>query len=117
MKKINLFIGGEYRDFYFGLGFLGNLLDKEGLMVHQIDDKIKENPFKWVPLIMFYSAAFGYARKSENAPFDSFDVADWIDNLEPNSTIIIDFFAAFRNSLQKDVPEQREQSKKKVTKK
>jgi len=118
MKKINLFIGNEYRDFYFGLGFLGNLLEKEGLMVHQIDEKIKENPFKWVPLIMFYSATFAYTRKNENAPFDAFDVSEWIDGLEPNSTVIVDFFEAFRNSLQKDVPMQpEEQTKKKVTKK
>ena len=67
---------------------------------------------------MFYSATFAYNRKNENAPFDAFDVSEWIDNLEPNSTVIVDFFEAFRNSLQKDVPmQQEEQTKKKVTKK
>lgn len=116
MKKINLQIGGEYRDFYFGLGFLGNLLEKENISMNEIDSKLIENPFKWIPLIMFYSASFGFTRKNEFATFDAFDVAEWIDEVGMDSEVIVSFFNAFKQSLTKDVPIQPE-VKKKVTKK
>jgi hypothetical protein len=117
MKKINLKIGGEYRDFYFGLGFLGNLLEKENIGINEIDEKLVNNPFKWMPLIMYYSLSFGYTRKGDFAPFDSFDVAEWIDEIGMDDTVIVDFFTAFRQSLTKDVPKDKEEGKKKVTKK
>jgi len=112
MKKINLQIGGQYRDFYFGLGFLGNLLDTENLAMNEIDSKIAENPFKWIPEIMYHSVSFGYLRNNEFIDFTSFDVADWIDadgGFECKNVTM--FFEAFRLSLVKDVPE----DKKKVT--
>lgn len=115
MRQIELEIGGEKRTFYFGIGFLGELLDKEGVSVGDIDTKIASNPFKWMPLIMYYSLAWGYVRKNEKPLFDAFSVAEWVDELGLESTVVIDFFKAFRQSLVKDVPEQ--EDKKKVTKK
>jgi hypothetical protein len=114
MKKINLQIGGQYRDFYFGLGFLGNLLDTENLAMNEIDSKLAENPFKWIPLIMYYSCAYGYKRKNELPLFDAFDMADWIDEAGMDSEVVVKFFEAFKQSLTKDVPQEKE-SKKKVT--
>jgi len=116
MKQITLNIGSEDRVFYFGLGFLGNLLESENIAMNEIDAKLAENPFKWIPLIMFYSCAFGYKRKNEFAPFDAFDVADWIDEIGMNSQVVTDFFKAFTQSLTKDVPVSKD-DKKKVTKK
>lgn len=115
MKQITLNIGGEDRIFYFGLGFLGNLLESENIAMTDIDDKIKENPFKWIPLIMFYSASFGFKRKNEFAPFDAFDVSEWIDEIGMDSEVVTSFFTAFTLSLTKDVPENKD--KKKVNKK
>jgi len=118
MKKINLHIGGEYRDFYFGLGFLGNLLEKTGVQMHEIDAKIQANPFKWMPEIMYHSLAYGYIRKNETPDFDVFTISDWIDDDGGfDSKSVVDFFTAFGQSLRKDVPEQKEEVKKKVTKK
>lgn len=112
MKQITLNIGGEDRVFYFGLGFLGNLLESENIAMNEIDAKLAENPFKWIPLIMFYSCAYGFKRKGEFAPFDAFSVSDWIDEVGIDSEVVTDFFKAFTQSLTKDVP----QDKKKVTK-
>lgn len=116
MKSIILNIGGKDRIFYFGLGFLGNFLEKENVEIYEIDEKIKGNPFKWMPLIMYYSLSFGFTRKNENPDFDVFDVSEWIDELGLDSTVVADFFTAFSKSLIKDVPTQPE-VKKKVTKK
>lgn len=116
MKQITLNLGGEERTFYFGLGFLGNLLEKENIGINEIDEKLVNNPFKWMPLIMYYSLVFGYTRKNEFAPFDAFDVAEWIDEIGIDDSTIVDFFNAFRQSLVKNVPLTKE-VKKKVVKK
>jgi len=112
MKQITLNIGGKERIFYFGLGFLGNFIEKSGVPMNEIDSKIAENPFKWIPEIMYHSVSFGYLRNNEFIDFTSFDVADWIDTdggFECKNVTM--FFEAFRLSLVKDVPE----DKKKVT--
>lgn len=117
MKQIILNIGGQDRTFYFGLGFLGNLIEKSGVGMNEIDTKIAENPFKWIPEIMFHSLSFGFIRKNEPFDFDAFDIAEWIDNdggFECEN--VKAFFDAFTQSLIKDVPAQPE-VKKKVTKK
>jgi hypothetical protein len=116
MNLIKLTIGGQEREFHFGLGFLGNLLESENIDFTEIDAKMAQNPFKWIPLIMYYSCAFGYKRKNEFAPFDTFDFAEWIDEIGLNDKVVTDFFEAFRLSLTKDVPESKD-VKKKVTKK
>jgi hypothetical protein len=115
MKQIELELGGEKRTFYFGLGFLGNLLEKENISIGEIDQKIIDNPFKWMPLIMYYSCAWGYTRKNEHPPFNVVNIIDWVDEAGIDGTIVIDFFNAFRQSLVKDVPQTND--KKKVTKK
>jgi hypothetical protein len=116
MKQITLNIGGEDRVFYFGLGFLGNLLEKENIQMNEIDAKLAENPFLWIPKILYHSCAFGYLKKGEFAPFDLFDVSDWIDEVGMNSVVVTDFFKAFTQSLTKDLPDNKD-AKKKVTKK
>jgi hypothetical protein len=112
MKQITLTIGGEERLFHFGLGFLGNLLESEKIAMTEIDAKLAENPFKWIPLIMFHSCAYGFKRKGQFAPFDAYSFADWIDEVGMDSEVVTSFFKAFMESLTKDVPE--DKSKKKI---
>jgi hypothetical protein len=112
MKQITLTIGGEDRLFHFGLGFLGNLLESEKIAMTEIDAKLAENPFKWIPLIMYYSCAYGYKRRNEFPNFDAFDVAEWIDEVGMDNEVVTSFFQAFTQSLTKDVPE--DKSKKKI---
>lgn len=117
MKSINLNIGGQERTFYFGLGFLGNLIEKSGVGMNEIDTKISENPFKWIPEIMYHSLVFGFIRKNETLTFDAFDIAEWIDEdggFECES--VKAFFEAFKQSLVKDVPIQNDYKKKAVKK-
>jgi len=114
MNKIILNIGGEDREFRFGLGFIGNLLDSENISMNEIDGKLAENPFKWIPLIMYHSCAYAVKRTGNIPLFDSEDVADWIDESGGMaSESVTAFFKAFNESLTKNVPE--DKSKKKVT--
>lgn len=112
MKQITLTIGEKERVFHFGLGFLGNLLEAENIAMNEIDAKLAENPFKWIPLIMYHSCAFGFKRRNEFPDFDAFDVAEWIDEVGMDSEVVTSFFQAFTQSLTKDVPE--DKSKKKI---
>ena len=112
MKQITLTIGEKERVFHFGLGFLGNLLEIENIAMNEIDAKLAENPFKWIPLIMYHSCAFGFKRRNEFPDFDAFDVAEWIDEVGMDSEVVTSFFQAFTQSLTKDVPE--DKSKKKI---
>jgi hypothetical protein len=116
MKQIELELGGEKRTFYFGLGFLGNLLEKENISIQEIGVKAMANPYKWNPLIMYHSVSYGFLKKGETVPFTSHDVVDWIEYAGGfESDVYKAFELAFSQSLVKDVPQTND--KKKVTKK
>jgi len=117
MKQIKLTFGNEERTFYFGLGFLGNLLEKENLNIEEIGYKCIANHYKWNPLIMFYSLEYGYTCKGETPDFNAFDVTQWLEDAGGfDSEVFKAWENAFTQSLVKDVPKQ-EEGKKKVTKK
>lgn len=118
MKQITLNIGGEDRVFYFGLGFLGNLLEKENISIQEIGYKAVANPYKWNPLIMFYSLEYGYIRKGEECPFTVFNVTEWIEDAGGfESDVYRSFEKAFADSLTKDVPKQEDKKKAATTEK
>jgi len=112
MKQIELELGGEKRIFYFGLGFLGNLLEKENISIQEIGIKATENPYKWNPIVMYHSCAFGFIRKGETPLFDAFDVTEWIEESGGfEGEVYKKFELAFAQSLTKDVPETKKKQK------
>ena len=113
MKSIILNIGGQDRTFHFGLGFLGNLLEETNTNMVDFDEKRLANPFKWVPLMMFHSCAYGYIREGKEVDFTLQNMIEWIDDTDVET--LQKFNEAFVNSLVKNVPI--DTSKKKVTKK
>jgi len=117
MNKITLILGGKDRDFHFGIGFIGLFLEKSGIAMSDIDEKIKENPFKIIPEMMYYSTLFADQRAGKEVDYDAYSVAEWIDEADGiNGKEVVSFITAFFQSLTKDVPTQPE-VKKKVTKK
>jgi hypothetical protein len=113
MKSIILNIGGQERVFHFGLGFLGNLLEETNTNMVDFDEKRLANPFKWVPLMMFHSCAWGFIREGKTVDFTIQDMINWIDETDLEN--LQKFNDGFLNSLVKNVPI--DTSKKKVTKK
>ena len=115
MKQITLNIGGKDRVFYFGLGFLGRLLDETNTNMTDFDKLRMENPFKWIPLMMFHSCAYGYIREGKEPDFVLQDVINWIDDVDVD--VLHKFNTGFVESLIKDVPIQNNSKKKVVNKK
>jgi hypothetical protein len=113
MKSIILNIGDQDRIFYFGLGFLGNLLEETNTNMVDFDEKRLANPFKWIPLMMFHSCAWGFVRENKSVDFTLQNMIEWIDDTDVET--LQKFNEAFVNSLIKNVPI--DTSKKKVTKK
>lgn len=115
MNKIRLNLGGKTREFHFGLGFIGSFLEASKISMSEIDVKLQENPFKYIPEMMYHSLKYADLRNGNEIDFDAFDVAEWIDEVGGiGSKVVVDFSTAFFQSLIKDVPKQ-EEDKKKVT--
>jgi len=117
MKKITLFLGGQNRDFHFGIGFIGMFLEKNNIKISDVMEFLQSNPFKAVPELMYCSILFNYQRNGLTVDFDAWDVAEWIDEAGGiNGAEVEQFSNAFLQSMTKDVPQSIE-VKKKVTKK
>lgn len=121
MKKINLTIGGKNYTYWFGLGFIGELLDETGLDIQEVFSKVQKNPFKYLPKMMYLSAKYGANREGkEFEPKNEFYFVDLIE-VEGGFTAIGEgnvkaFLEAFILSITKDVPIEDEPQKKRVQK-
>tara|TARA_R110000803_G_scaffold63443_1_gene124109 strand:- start:6860 stop:7219 length:360 start_codon:yes stop_codon:yes gene_type:complete len=106
MNAIDLTINGQKLNFSFGLGFLGEIIDKTGLDLDELNAKLSSNAFKYIPLVMFYSAEYSKKRIGESLDFTQYDMADWIEQEEGafSSDVVLKFFDGFTKSLTKDIP-------------
>lgn len=116
MKSVNLTIGGKLRTFHLGLGFIGFLLEEEKIGFIEFGTQEELNPFKWIPIKMYYSLKYNLIRlgKDDEINFTLKDVIDWID--ETDLETIQRFNKAYIDSINKNAPSQPE-VKKKVLKK
>ena len=115
MNLVRLNVGGKTREFHFGLGFIGAFLEASKISMSEIDAKLQENPFKYIPEMMYHSLKYAELRNKNEIDFDAFDVSEWIDEAGGiGSQVVVDFSTAFFQSLTKDVPKA-EEDKKKVT--
>ena len=112
MKQIQLTINKRKLDCHFGLGFLGEVLDELNMSLEDLSHRLTNNPFKYVPKLVYYSSVYGLERKGQVADYSYHDVLDWIDEdggfANPNLT---KFLEAFTKSLTKNVPKQDEVKK------
>lgn len=113
-NKITLNIGDKDRVFHLGLGFVGYLLDEEKIGYVEFATQENLNPFKWVPIKMFYSLKYYFIRteQEDKIDFTLNDVINWID--ETDLQTIKNFSGAYLNSIQKDVPVDTTKKKVKV---
>ena len=107
MNKVTLKLNNRDITFWFGLGFLGELIENRGLSVEDIFEKLQSNPFKIVPIMMYESALYGYTREGKEIDFTLIELTDWLsaEGIGQNNTITEAYLIAFSNSMSKNVPE------------
>ncbi len=117
MNKVKIIIGKKPFDFHFGLGFFGELKDNQGIGIEDIEIRLKENPFKLVPVLMLEAAKYSAKRRGTEVNFTEYTFVDAIDDDGGvSSESFLDFLTAFTDSMTKDVPQEKEVPKKKTTK-
>ena len=100
-------------DFNFGMGFLGETLSRLDVDIEGLMNGVSKNPFKFIPIIMYESAKYGFTRKGEEFTHTLYDFMDYIDadgGIQAKS--VLKFLEAFTNSMIKDVPKEESTGKK-----
>ena len=114
-KFTKLELGGKERTFYFGLGFLGMIVDKTTTTLENLKDDVKKNPFKVIPELMYYSLEYGYLRNGLQPEFNKYDVSEWIDDEGGfESKLVMDFISALGQSMDAKLPEDKTVKKNKI---
>lgn len=105
MKNIKLELNGREFEFTFGLRYLGDMLEATGMTLADTAKGMFENPFKFVPLIMFHSAKSVIESQNKTVDFTEDDFIDWIEaNDGLFNTSVVSFCENFTKSLTKRVP-------------
>lgn len=104
-------INGKLEKFSFGLGFLGEMLEKENIGFIEFDEQQSINPFKWLSLKMKHS--YNYANDTDLSTKEVISLFDE-DLLHP---AIEKFNIFFAESMFKNVPEQDDEKKTKIQQK
>ena len=115
-NKITLNLGGKDRTFHLGLGFIGYLLDEENIGFMELGEKEQLNPFKWIPIKMYYSLKYYlvFSERESEIDFNLKDVVQWIDDTDMQT--LQKFNQAYQLALSKDVPVDTSKKKAKVAK-
>jgi len=91
--------------FSFGLGFIGELLEFLDISIGDLGSKMTKNPFKYTPIIMFFSAKYYAEDNNINLGMNQREFIDFLDN---NGGIFskqaLSFQSKLTESFTKDVP-------------
>jgi len=111
-KEIKLELNGNDYVLPFGLGFLGECLENLGLNVQQIGQKLDDNPFKWIPTLMYESHKYKCLLDDEEVQFTYRELVNFLDD-EEGKVKMNKYLIAFVDSLRKDVPKENSKGVKK----
>ena len=107
MNRIVIKLKNKNHDFCFGLGFMGNLLEQLDCSIDELMQGIQKNPFKFIPVLMFESYAYGCIRAKAEKEYDLYSFTDIIDDEGGVvSEKVSKFLEAFTESMTKNVPKE-----------
>ena len=107
MNRIVIKLKNKNHDFCFGLGFMGNLLEQLDCSIDELMQGIQKNPFKFIPVLMFESYAYGCKRENKEKEHDLYSFTDVIDDEGGVvSEKVSKFLEAFTESMTKNVPKE-----------
>ena len=104
-NRIELDFNGKNLTFFFGLGFMGELLENLKCSIDELQAKLESNPFKIIPELMHTSYAYGFKRQGKEVELSWYLFLDFLDdNGGVMSENVNAFLEAFKDSMTKDVP-------------
>ena len=114
MNYIEFEIGNKSRGFKFGLGFLGDVLDYLDTDLAGFGEMMTKNPFKCIPLILYFAHKRDLERKEQPIDFKLIDVEDWVDDIGNgfNNDNIVESLRIVIKTIQKHLPKAAEQDGK-----
>lgn len=105
IRNIKLKLGGEQRDFSFGIIFLGEVLERLDIDYNTMLNRISKNPFKYSPILMFESLKNTYKKTDKDIDFTENELVEWLekeDNLGVDE--MLKFINAFMGSQENKTP-------------
>ena len=107
MKKIKLKLNNKEIGFHFGLGFLGEVNDALDFPFQELDNEMKKNFFKVIPVLMFEAHKYDCMRANKDCEYNLHSFIDLIDDDGGAvSEGVATFIEAFTKSMTKDVPKE-----------
>lgn len=98
-------VGDQSIEFRFGLAFVGEYIEKMGMTADEIDEKLEENPFKYVPALMYESYSFAFRVREEVPKMNFYEFCDMIDDHGGvQSEFVRSFLNGFTESFGVDLP-------------
>lgn len=106
MQELKIKLGGKNLGFSFGLGFLGEALEELNLGLDSLMFKISNNPFKYIPELMYLSSKYYYELNGEEFNLTKKDVYSLLEKESEgiNSEPSLKFVKALADSITKHVP-------------
>ena len=106
IRDIKLKLGGEVRDFSFGITFLGEVLERLDVDYTTMLNKVSKNPFKYSPILMYESLKNTQNRIGKEPEFTEKDVIDWLNQEENLGVdVMLSFINAFMGTQENKTPE------------
>lgn len=100
--KIDIKFSKKILTFHFGLSFLGYFYEKYNLDVSKVYDKMNNETFSFIPLLMFESYKHNLERQGKKVELSKDDLADLIDEnggLHDDKGGAVEFINAFVKSI------------------
>lgn len=105
MENVTISLNKTQFEFHFGLGFLGNLIRKNGSSFEKVMEGIQKNPFLTVPEVMYESAQHAARRSKKEFKMSLEEFTDYIDDEGGiTSPGVEQFLIGLTASMEKDVP-------------
>lgn len=98
-------MGGKPRSFHFGIGFIGNAIDRLGVAAHELEDYINRNPIRAIPIMIYESYLFQHeldGTKPEISRAEFYEIYEEAGGLD--SQLVVEFNEKLGASRTKHVP-------------
>lgn len=100
-------MGGKPRPFHFGIGFIGNAIDRLGVAADEMEAYINRNPIRAIPVLMWEAHSWWYEsqeppRKPELTRDEFYELIEETGGI--GSPTVLEFTEAMNRARTRHVP-------------